>query len=76
MTDQIDPLPGFVPRKQWARLHGISDYTAHRWWKQGRIVIRRLGKEPLVDVEATIKRLRGEDQQPRRRGRPRKVPVL
>jgi len=65
-TDTIDPLPGFVLRKQWAEARGRCDRTAKRAQDRGEIVVRYFGKDPYVDVEATIARSRGED---RRRGR-------
>ena len=66
-ADTIDPLPGYPPRKEWARCKGVSDFTARRWQRAGKIVVKYLGREPLVDIEATMARMRGEDRP--RRGR-------
>lgn len=69
MTDILsDALPGLMPRRRWAQevLHK-SDRTAKRLQDAGRIVVTYIGKEPYVVIEATGRRLRGED-----RGRGRK----
>jgi hypothetical protein len=68
MTDILsDALPGLMPRSKWAQeALGKSDRTAKRLQDAGRIVVRYIGKDPYVDIEATSRRLRGEDG---RRGR-------
>jgi predicted site-specific integrase-resolvase len=65
-TLSASPLEGFVLRRTWAAQLGKSDRTAKRWEDAGKIVVRRLGRDPYVDLEATAARMRGED---RRRGR-------
>ena len=70
MTDtDADPLAGLMPRPQWARKAlNKSDRTAKRLQDAGRIVVTYIGKDPYVVLEATARRLRGEDR-PRRNGR-------
>jgi hypothetical protein len=69
MTDE--PLPGLVPRAVWAANLDPprSDYTARRWMREGKIVVRYLGNLPFVDTAATAARMRGEDKPKRCRGR-------
>ena len=62
-----NPLPGLVPRRKWAAGLGKCDRTAKRLQDAGKIVVRYVGKDPYVDVEATAARIRGEDRP--RRGR-------
>jgi hypothetical protein len=62
-----NPLPGLMPRHQWAAGIGKCDRTAKRLQDAGKIVVRYVGKDPYVDLEATAARIRGEDN--RRRGR-------
>jgi hypothetical protein len=61
-----NPLPGFMLRRDWAAARGRCDRTAKRAQDRGEIVVRYFGKDPYVDIEATIARSRGED---RKRGR-------
>jgi hypothetical protein len=60
-----NPLPGLVPRRKWAAGVGKCDRTAKRLQDAGKIVVRYVGKDPYVDLEATARRIRGEDR-PRR----------
>lgn len=60
------PLPGFEHRNAWAKKLGKCARTAKRWQDKGLIVVRYIGKDPYVDIEATAARMRGEDG---RRGR-------
>jgi hypothetical protein len=65
---KLDPLPGFMPRKDWAKANDLCDRTAKRLQDRGRIVVQYLGKFPFVDVPGTAARMRGGDQPKRRRG--------
>ena len=67
-----EPLPGFMSRAEYMKqVHNKSDFTGRRWQARGELVVRYFGRTPFVDTEATIRRLRGEDQPRRRRkGRP------
>ena len=56
-------LPGHMPRAAWAKGIGKCDRTAKRWQDSGRIVVHYLGRDPYVDLEATARRIRGEDRQ-------------
>jgi hypothetical protein len=67
-ADKPAPLPGFALRDDWARSIGRHPETAKRWQDQGRIVVRYLGRDAYVDLEATAARMRGEDRPRRRRG--------
>jgi hypothetical protein len=61
-------LPGFVPRPDYMqRVHGKSDFTGRRWQRLGLLVVKYIGRSPFVDVEATTKRLKGEERPQRRR---------
>ena len=64
---QSDPLPGFELRSKWAARLGKSDWTAKRWQDAGKIVVRYIGRDPYVDIEATAARNRGDDKPKRRR---------
>jgi hypothetical protein len=70
MTDDGEAfvLPGFMPRKQFAEKIGRCDRTAKRLQDAGKIVVTYLGNQPLVDVEKSLARMRGEDKR-RSRGR-------
>jgi hypothetical protein len=70
-TETQSPLPGYMLRAAWAQQMGKCDRTAKRWQDAGRIVVRYMGKDPYVDLEATARRIRGEDR-PRRNGRGQK----
>ena len=61
------PLPGLMPRREWAARIGKRDATAKRWQDKGKICVVYLGQDPYVDLEKTAARLRGEDK--RRGGR-------
>ena len=61
-----NPLPGFMPRHEWAAQLGKCDRTAKRLQDAGRIVVIYIGKDPFVDLERTAARLRGEDKRSRR----------
>jgi hypothetical protein len=66
----MSELPGLVPRKTFgASLNPPrSEFTVRRWEREGRIVVRRIGRVAFVDLDATAARMRGEDQlRPRRR---------
>jgi hypothetical protein len=69
MTDTLEPLPGFIRRDEYMARFGKSDFTGRRWQQKGEIVVVYFGKEPFVDLEATARRMRGEDKPRRRRGR-------
>jgi hypothetical protein len=56
--DEIDILPGLMPRETFRRRVKRSEYTLRRWEAQGKLVIIELGNLRLVDVPATLKRLR------------------
>ena len=59
-------LPGFERRDIYmARAHGKSDFTGRRWQAAGKIVVRYFGRTPMVDIAATLARMRGDDR-PRR----------
>jgi hypothetical protein len=63
-------LPGLMPLKEFKQHVGNKcDRTIQRWRDAGKVVIVELGNERFVDLEATARRLRGED---RRNGRSRK----
>jgi hypothetical protein len=64
-----NPLPGLMSRQEWAAAIGKCDRTAYRMQTRGEIVVRYVGKDPYVDLEATAARMRGEDS--KRRGRSR-----
>jgi hypothetical protein len=64
------PLPGFMPRHEYMRRLGKTDFTGRRWQEKGEIVVRYFGKDPYVDLEATAARVRGQDRP--RRARPPK----
>jgi hypothetical protein len=67
MVDSDDfVLPGFMPRKTWAKQIGRCDRTVKRWQDRGQIVVRYFGNLPCVDIEATADRRRAENN---RRGR-------
>jgi hypothetical protein len=59
-------LRGFLPRKVFAAKIGRCDRTVKRLQDAGKIVVTYLGNQPLVDVEKSLARMRGEDK---RRGR-------
>ena len=61
-------IPGFELRSKWAERLGKCDTTAKRWQDAGKIVVRYIGRDPYVDLEATAARIRGETAT-RRRGR-------
>jgi hypothetical protein len=63
-----NPLPGLMPRAAWAASIGKCDRTAKRLQDAGRVVVRYIGKEPFVDIEATAARIKGEDGTRRGRG--------
>jgi hypothetical protein len=70
VQDKTNLLPGFAPRDEWvAEVFGKCARTAKRWEDQGLIVVRRFGRQPFVDLEATARRARGEDRPPRKRRR-------
>ena len=74
MSDHSDGwLPGLVPRKVWAASlkPPRTDWTARRWQRAGRIVVRYPfgSKTPFVDVPATAARERGDDRPSRRKSR-------
>jgi hypothetical protein len=62
-------IPGFMLRRDWAAQlkPPKTDWTAKRWQDAGKIVVRYIGKDPYVDIEATIARMRGDDKPKRRR---------
>ncbi len=60
MQPKCSGLPGFPHRDDFMRAHNKSPLTGRRWQAEGRIVVRYLGREPLVDLEATAARLRAE----------------
>jgi hypothetical protein len=61
------PLPGFPLRDEWARQQfGVPPRTARRWEAEGRIVCVRIGRVPLIDLEATSARLRERGRDLRR----------
>jgi hypothetical protein len=66
-----DLLPGLMPRPKYAR-HALNscDKTAKRLQDAGKLVVHYIGRRPYVDIEATARRLRGEDA-PRRGRKPR-----
>jgi hypothetical protein len=68
MTDTAFVLPGFVPRKEFAKQINRCERTVKRLEDAGKIVVVKMGNHRLVDVEKTLARLRGEDK---RRGRGR-----
>ena len=59
-------LPGLMHRKKWASGLGKSDRFAKRLQDRGLIVVRYVGKQPYVDVEATAARIRGQDRPSRK----------
>jgi hypothetical protein len=61
-----DPLPGLMPRIEWAAKTNRCDRTAKRLQDAGKIVVRYIGKIPYVDIEATAARIKGEDKRRRR----------
>jgi hypothetical protein len=67
VSQAANPLPGFELRSKWAAKLGKCDRTAKRWLDAGHIVVRYIGKEPYVDLEATAARMRGEDGRRRRK---------
>lgn len=60
-------IPGFELRSKWAERLGKCDTTAKRWQDAGKIVVRYIGRDPFVDIEATAARIRGEGGSKRRR---------
>jgi hypothetical protein len=69
MLDTSTVLPGLMRRAEYMRVvHNKTDFTGKRWQRQGLLVVRYIGKAPYVDLEATTRRMRGEDQLKRRRG--------
>jgi hypothetical protein len=60
-ADEACPLPGFVLRRKYMRRLNKSDHTGKRWQDKGDLVVRYFGKDPYVDLEATARRARGED---------------
>jgi hypothetical protein len=60
-------LPGLMLRRAWAEQIGKCDRTAKRLQDAGKIIVRYVGKDPYVDLEATAARIRGEGK--RRGGR-------
>jgi hypothetical protein len=69
MSDNAEAfvLPGFLPRKQFAKQLGVCERTIKRRVDAGQVVERPFGKERLVDIEATAARMRGDDKPKRRR---------
>jgi hypothetical protein len=67
MNETSTALPGLVLRSEWAAQLGYCDKTAKRWQDAGKIVVRYLGRQAFVDIEATAARVRGADTP--RRGR-------
>jgi hypothetical protein len=60
-------LPGLVRRSEYARRAlNAGDKTAKRLQDAGQLVVHYVGRVPYVDIEATARRIRGEE---RRRGR-------
>jgi hypothetical protein len=55
-------LPGFMPRRDFARKLNKCERTIKRLVDAGKVVERAFGKERLVDLEATASRMRGEDK--------------
>jgi hypothetical protein len=70
MSDNTEAfvLPGFLPRREYAKKIGRCDRTAKRQQDRGEIIVRYFGNLPCVDLEATAARARGEDR-PKRRGK-------
>ena len=55
-------LPGFVPRREFAKQIGRCERTVKRLEDAGKIVVVKLGAHRRVDIEKSLARLRGEDQ--------------
>jgi len=63
-------LPGLMPDVVFADKMDVCLRTVRRWEDAGKIVVVELGAKRFIDLEATGRRLRGEDR-PRSRGRGR-----
>jgi hypothetical protein len=70
MSDSAEAfvLPGFLPRKVFAKKIDRCDRTVKRMQDRGEVVVTYFGNQPFVDLEKTLARRRGEDK---RRGRGR-----
>jgi hypothetical protein len=66
-SSELFILPGFLPRNEFARKLGVHPRTIKRRVDAGQVVERNLGRERLVDLEATAARMRGGDKPKRRR---------
>jgi hypothetical protein len=74
VTDEANPLPGFMRRDLWAAKMNRTDFTAKRWQDKGKIVVAYFGHIPFVDLEATAARARGKDKRQSKRGPIQKTP--
>jgi hypothetical protein len=64
-------FPGLMPLKQFGIEVDRCPRTLKRWQAQGKLIVRDMGNQRFVDLEATAARMRGEEEK-RPRGRPRK----
>jgi hypothetical protein len=59
-------LPGFMPRREFARQIGRCERTVARLEARGLVVTVPFGNHRLVDLEKTTARMRGETGDKRR----------